>query len=55
MQLKIRKGYTLYLTKAADGGYRLTTNIPEFARQLPLGEDIMHRDREVLRALHDNW
>jgi hypothetical protein len=41
----------LYLTEAADGGYRLTPYNPEFARQMPLAEDIMHDDRKVLRAL----
>jgi putative addiction module antidote len=49
--LKVRKGDTLYLTEAADGGYRLTPYNPEFARQMSLAEDIMHDDREVLRAL----
>ena len=49
--LKIKKGDLLYLTEAADGGYRLTPYNPEFARQMPLAEDIMHDDRKVLRAL----
>lgn len=49
--LKIKKGDTLYLTEAADGGYRLTPYNPEFVRQMSLAEDIMHDDREVLRAL----
>ena len=49
--LKVRKGDTLYLTEAPDGGYRLTPYDPDFARQVALAEDIMHDDREVLRAL----
>ena len=49
--LKVRKGDTLYLTEAADGGYRLTPYDPDFSRQMALAEDIMHGDREVLRAL----
>lgn len=49
--LKVRKGDTLYLTEAADGSYRLTPYDPDFARQIALAEDIMHDDREVLRAL----
>ncbi|KAA5805314.1 transcriptional regulator [Alkalicaulis satelles] len=49
--LKVRKGDTLYLTEAADGGYRLTPYDPDFERQISLAEDIMHDDREVLRAL----
>ena len=49
--LKVKKGDTLYLTEAADGGYRLTPYDPEFERQMALAEDIMHDDREVLRQL----
>ena len=49
--LKVKKGDTLYLTEAADGGYRLTLYSPEFARQMALSEKIMHDDHEVLRAL----
>ena len=51
LRLKVKKGDTLYLTEAPDGGYRLTPYDPEFARQMALAEDIMHDDREVLRAL----
>jgi putative addiction module antidote len=50
-QLKVKKGDTLYLTETADGGYRLTPYNPEFARQIALAEQIMHDDREILRAL----
>jgi putative addiction module antidote len=50
-QLKVKKGDTLYLTETADGGYRLTPYNPEFARQIALAEEIMHDDREILRAL----
>ena len=49
--LRVKKGDTLYLTEAADGSYRLTPYNPEFARQMALAEEIMHDDREVLRAL----
>ena len=49
--LKIRKGDTLYLTEATDDSYRLTPYNPEFERQMSLAEDIMHEDREILRAL----
>lgn len=49
--LKVRKGDTLYLTEAPDGGYRLTPYDPEFERQMSLAEEIMHDDRESLRAL----
>lgn len=49
--LKVQKGDTLYLTEAPDGSYRLTPYNPEFERQMSLAEEIMHEDREVLRAL----
>ena len=50
-RLRVKKGDTLYLTEAPDGGYRLTPYDPEFARQMAIAEEIMHDDREVLRAL----
>ena len=50
-QLRVRKGDTLFLTEAPDGGYRITACDPHFERQMALAEEIMHDDREVLRAL----
>ena len=50
-RLRVKKGDILYLTEAPGGGYRLTPHDPEFARQTALSEEIMHDDREVLRAL----
>ena len=50
-RLRVKKGDTLFLTEAPDGGYRLTPYDPEFARQMGLAEEIIHDDREVLRAL----
>ena len=49
--LKVQKGDTVYLTEAPDGSYRLTPYNPEFERQMPLAEQIMHDDREILHAL----
>ena len=49
--LKIKKGDTLFLTEAPEGGYRLTAYDPDFERQMKLAEEIMHDDRDVLRAL----
>lgn len=49
--LKVKKGDTLYLTEAPDGGYRLTPYNPDFARQMSLAEEIMHDDREILKVL----
>lgn len=50
-RLGIKKGDTLYMTEAPDGGYRLTPYDPEFERQMAAAEKVMHDDREVLRAL----
>lgn len=49
--LGVKKGDTLYLTETPDGGYRITPYNPEFERQMKLAEEIMHDDREILRAL----
>ena len=49
-KLRVKKGDSLYLTEAPDG-YRLTPYNPEFERQMKLAEDIMHEDRDLLRAL----
>jgi putative addiction module antidote len=50
-RLNLKKGDIVYLTDAPGGGYRLTPYNPEFERQMGLAEQIMHDDREVLRAL----
>jgi putative addiction module antidote len=50
-RLKVKKGDTLYLTESPGGGFRLTPYDPDFDRQMKLAEDIMHDDREILRAL----
>lgn len=50
-RLKVKKGDMVYLTEAPEGGYRLTPYNPEFERQMKLAEEIMHEDREILRAL----
>jgi putative addiction module antidote len=49
-RLNVKKGDLLYLTEAP-GGYRLTPYDPDFERQMKLAEEIMHDDRDVLRAL----
>jgi putative addiction module antidote len=49
-RLKVKKGDLLYLTEAP-GGYRLTPYNPDFERQMQLAEEIMHDDRDVLKAL----
>ena len=50
-RLKVKKGDSVYLTEAPDGGYRLTPYNPDFERQMGLAEEIMHEDRDILRAL----
>jgi len=50
-RLKVQKGDVVYLTEAPDGGYRLTPYDPDFERQMTLAQEIMHDDRDVLRAL----
>ncbi|HET9101446.1 MAG TPA: AbrB/MazE/SpoVT family DNA-binding domain-containing protein [Acidobacteriaceae bacterium] len=50
-RLKVKKGDIVYLTEAPEGGYRLTPYNPDFERQMKLAQDIMHDDREILRAL----
>lgn len=49
-KLRVKKGDWLFLTEAP-GGYRLTPYSPEFERQMKLAQDIMHEDRDILRAL----
>ena len=49
--LKVQKGDTLFLTEAPDGGYRITPYDPDFERQMAFAEEIMHEDRDILRAL----
>ncbi|MFM0160330.1 AbrB/MazE/SpoVT family DNA-binding domain-containing protein [Paraburkholderia sediminicola] len=51
VRLKVQKGDTVYLTEAPEGGYRITPYNPDFERQMKLAEEIMHDDRDILRAL----
>jgi len=50
-RLKVQKGDSVFLTEAPDGSYRLTPYNPDFERQMTLAEEIMHKDRDILRAL----
>jgi len=50
-RLKVQKGDTVYLTESPEGGYRITPYNPDFERQMKLAEEIMHDDRNILRAL----
>ena len=49
-RLRVKKGDSLYLTEAP-GGFRVTPYDPEFEREITAAEEIMHEDRDVLRAL----
>jgi putative addiction module antidote len=49
-RLGLKKGDTIFLTEAP-GGYRLTPYDPDFERQMERAEQIMHDDRDILRAL----
>ena len=48
--LRAKKGDTLYLTETPSG-VLLTPYDPDFARQMALAQEIMHDDKDVLRAL----
>lgn len=49
-RLGLKKGDKVFLTEAP-GGYRLTPYDPDFERQMRAAEQIMHDDRDMLRAL----
>ena len=49
-RLRVSAGDTLFATEAPDG-IRLTVADPEFERQMKIAEEIMRRDRDILRAL----
>ena len=50
-RLRVKKGDTLYLTEALHGAWRMTPYNAELTSEMKLAEEIMHEDREVLRAL----
>ncbi len=50
-ELQVEEGQALYLTKAPDGGLRITAGDEEFGRQLAVGQDLMKRYRNALREL----
>ena len=49
-RLRVGPGDILHLTEAPDG-VRLTAADPEFAADMAMAEEIMRRDRNILRAL----
>jgi putative addiction module antidote len=50
-RLGVKQGDVIHLTQAPDGGFRLTPFDPVFKEQMEVGERIMRRDRDGLRAL----
>jgi putative addiction module antidote len=50
-KLGVQKGDTVYFTKAPDGSYRLTPSDPEFESWMKTFEEVMHEDRDILKAL----
>jgi putative addiction module antidote len=50
-RLKVKKGDMLYMTESPDGSYRLTPYSPDFEEQMKFASEIMHDDREILKAL----
>ena len=49
--LKVANGDVIYLTDSPDGGFRITPLNEEFADQFEQAEQIMRKDRDVLREL----
>lgn len=50
-RLRLARGDTVYFTEATDGSYRLSPYDPEFERQMAVAEEVMRKDKDVLRAL----
>jgi len=49
--LKVEEGQPIYLTEAPDGGYRVTSGDPEFARKMAVVDSLNRRYRNALREL----
>ena len=49
--LNAGNGDAVYLTDAADGGFRLTANNPGFARKMKAAESLSRRYRHALKEL----
>ena len=51
VRLHAGEGDTLVFTEAPDGGFRVTPDKSDFARQMARAEDIANRYRNALREL----
>lgn len=52
-RLRLEKGDMLYVTETPDG-IKLAPYDPEFDRQMQVAENVMRRNRDVLRRLADS-
>ena len=52
-RLRVEAGDTVHLTELPDGSYRLTPYDPEFESQLEVGESLIRRYRNTLKALSE--
>ena len=52
-RLRLQKGDTLYATETPDG-LQLRVYDPEFAEQMAVAEQVMHKRRNLLRKLADS-
>lgn len=50
-KLNLDEGNSVYITESAEGGFRLTSENPEFAAQMKTAEGIIKRYRNTLREL----
>lgn len=49
--LKVEEGQSVYLTETPDGGYRVTSDSPEFSEKMAVVESLSRRYRNALREL----
>jgi len=50
-RLRVGIGDSVHLSEAPNGGLLITPYDPEFEEQMRLAEEIMRKDRNILRAL----
>ena len=50
-RLNASEGDSLFLTESPDGGLRVTSNSPEFAKKMKVFESLSRRYRNALREL----
>ncbi len=50
-RLRVAEGDNLFLSEAADGGFRITPTDPGFAAKMAMAETIMREDRDILHVL----